>query len=564
VTALAGGLACVIVLLAAVGMPQAAAWAAPRARGGLPLGIGSAMTAPVSSTVVFLPLVAKNAISATNWLQFGGNAQHSGENTQEAAIGPANVATLVQKFQVGLPAVADGAPAYLAGVATPGGQHNLLFMTLTDGTLVAADAQSGTVVWSAAHAASGCEQFGGGGACFTTSSPAVDPSLQYVYSYGLDGYVHKHWTSNGSEVTSGGWPVQATLQPGLEKGSSALSIATTPSGASYLYVTNAAFPAEEGDNGYFYQGHMTAINLANAATNVFNAGCSNQAGLVQPGSSSCGSGGWGWGIWARPGTVYEPDTDRIYVATGNATFDPATFSWGDSVLALSSDGLGSGGAPLDSYTPTDQADLNTSDTDLGSTAPAILPIPSGSDSRVQHLGMQGGKDGLLRLLNLDNLSGLGGPGHTGGELGQTVQVQPSGEQVLAQPAVWVNPADGSTWTFVATRLGLTGLRVAFSASGAPSLQTMWNITPAGTSTGVTGGTSPVVANNVVYGVWGGMIIGVDPLTGNLLWRNSSIGSIHWESPIVVNGMVYITDESGDLTAFGLPPAGAGRAAGTRK
>ena len=43
---------------------------------------------------------------------------------------------------------------------------------------------------------------------------------------------------------------------------------------------------------------------------------------------------------------------------------------------------------------------------------------------------------------------------------------------------------------------------------------------------------------------------LDAATGNELWHDT-IGGIHWESPIVANGVVYITDGSGHLTAYGL-------------
>ena len=460
-----------------------------------------------------------------------------------------------------MPGVADGAPVYLAGVVTPGGPRDLLIMTLKAGTLVALDADSGAVVWTAAHPGNNCQQPDGAGLCYTTSSPAVDPGLQYVYTYGLDGYVHKQRAGDGSEVTGNGWPVQVTLHPELEKGSSDLSIVTAADGTTYLYMTNAAYPLVEGSPGYAYQGHLTAINLANAATEVFNAACSDEAGLVQPGTPACSP--IGLGIWARAGTVYDPAADRLYAVTGNGAFDPQSFAWGDSVVELNPDGQGDAGAPLDSYTPTNQAALNAEDLDLGSTAPAILPVPAGSQSQVQHLAVQAGKDGVLRLLDLDNLSGQGGPGHTGGELGPTIQITPLGERVRAQPAVWTNPADGSTWAFVATRLTLTGVELTFSATGAPSLQEAWHIEPAD-SAEVDADASPMVANNVVYWAWSGVIAGVDPTTGNLLWEHSGIGGIHWESPIVVGGTVYIADDNGTLNAFGLPASaarGAARPAG---
>jgi hypothetical protein len=34
-----------------------------------------------------------------------------------------------------------------------------------------------------------------------------------------------------------------------------------------------------------------------------------------------------------------------------------------------------------------------------------------------------------------------------------------------------------------------------------------------------------------------------------------IGPIHWQSPIVVDGMLVIADETGQVTAFSVPPAG---------
>ena len=40
------------------------------------------------------------------------------------------------------------------------------------------------------------------------------------------------------------------------------------------------------------------------------------------------------------------------------------------------------------------------------------------------------------------------------------------------------------------------------------------------------------------------------LTGKELGHYATIGGIHWESPIVANGVLYITDENSQLTAYG--------------
>jgi hypothetical protein len=230
------------------------------------------------------------------------------------------------------------------------------------------------------------------------------------------------------------------------------------------------------------------------------------------------------------------------MATGNGQFAPRNFAWGDTVFSLHPDGTGAGsGAPLDSYTPSNNGFLRKTDQDLGSTAPAILPVPARSP--VQHLAVQSGKDAKLRLIDLDNMSGQGGPGHVGGEVGPIISV-PQGGEVLTQPAVWTNPANGRTYVFVASLNGLSALDLRFTRQGLPYLHTTW--------TSTTAGTSPIVANGILYVATNGLIRALNPTTGALLWSDSSIGSIHWESPILVNGILYITDESGRLTAYALP------------
>ena len=179
--------------------------------------------------------VATASALGYDWLQFGGDPQHSGNNTAETALTPANVSALVQKYQVTLPATADSTPVFLEGVTTSSGIKDLLFVTTRDGRIIALDAQNGAQVWSHQYGAGTCQINGTGGACYTTSSPAIDPSGDYVYSYGLDGNVHKYQVGDGTEIIGGGWPQLATLKGFDEKGSSALAIATS-NGVSYLYV----------------------------------------------------------------------------------------------------------------------------------------------------------------------------------------------------------------------------------------------------------------------------------------------------------------------------------------
>jgi FG-GAP-like repeat/PQQ-like domain len=486
------------------------------------------------SVALGFSFAAPNA-SAYNWLQFNGDPAHSGNNTQEKAINVSNVASVAFKYQVTLPAVADGAPVFLRAVATASGVKDLLFVTTKAGDIVALDAKTGATVWNKLPLVGTCHINNGANVCYTTSSPAIDPNRQYVYSYGLDGYVHKYQVGDGTEILTGGWPQLGTLKGFNEKGSAALAFATAQ-GVTYLYVVHGGYPGDAGD----YQGHVTAINLATGAQNVFNTMCSNQTGHLALGACNSNQSA----IWARPSVIYDSGTNRIFMGTGNGNYtgNGGGNNWSESIIALNPNATGAAGRPIDAYTPTNFQQLDNADADLGSTAPAILPVPA--NSAVQHLAIQAGKDGQLRLVNLANLSAQNGPGNTGGEIGSVINVPQGTGAVLTQPAVWVNPFDGVTWVFVANGNGISGLKLQFDVNGNPSLVSPW--------LNGQGGTSPIVANNILYYAAGGALRALDPTTGISLWSTSQIGSIHWQSPIVANGWVYVTDQSAHLVAFAPP------------
>jgi hypothetical protein len=246
---------------------------------------------------------------------------------------------------------------------------------------------------------------------------------------------------------------------------------------------------------------------------VWNSLCSNRHALIDPPSSCSASDS---AIWGRAGAVVEPGTGRILVTTGNAPFNGST-NWGDSVLELSADGR----TLLHNWTPTNQAQLNAGDADLGSTSPAVLPTIHGF-----RLAVQGGKDGILRLLNLDRLDGTtGGAGpRLGGEL-QRVQAPGSGP-VFTAPAVWKHR--GRVYVFVADGSG-TGAYVL--AGKQPRLRVAWSNSSAGTS--------PILAGGLLY-VFdpGGALDVYSPVSGHKL-VSLPAGSGHWNSPIAVGGRVIL-------------------------
>ncbi len=472
--------------------------------------------APTTGTNPTTPPSASKQIA---WPAFDGGGQRSGINTSETTITAANVGTLTRKWQQALPAIADSSPVELPNVTTPMGVKTLLFLTTMHGSLVAVDAATGTLVWSANTS----------GPNFTTSSPALDPNGHFVYGYGIDGKIHKYAVGTGAETTTGGWPVTITLMPNVEKGSSAINV-----GNGYLYMVTSGYP---GDGGH-YEGHVVAINLASGKVTVFNSLCANIPQLLGPTTCQQVQSG----IWARGGAVIDPVTGNVFVSTGNGTFDANNggHNYGDTEIELSPDLT----KVVDTYTPTNFAQLQANDQDLASASPVMLPKQA--NSKTPYMLVQGGKDNTLRLLNRQNLSGKGSPNHVGGEL-QAIGL-PQGGDVDTHPIAWTD-AKNTTWVFVANFTGFSAFKVATDTNGNSSLQFAYQNNDVSSS--------PFIANGVLYLQGPGVLRAVDPTTGNTLWSSSqasaggSIGGLHWQSPIVVNGQVFVPDNSGKITAYAL-------------
>jgi outer membrane protein assembly factor BamB len=485
-----------------------------------------ALGSTLIALIAVLVTLRLQAPASADWTQFGFDASGTRSNPAEAEIQASNVAGMHLVWRFKLPDIADSTPAYLHSLHFPDGtERDVLYLTTKSGSLVALDADSGRLLWRKTNPTFDPNKM-------TTSSPFADPTHNVVYSYGLDGKVHKYDAITGEEVREGGWPVTITTMKLSEKESSALNAAN-----GFLYVTTASF----GGDAPPYQGHLVVIDLSNGTAHVFNTICSDLTHLLAPGECR----GNGAGIWARPGVVVEPGSGNILLTTGNGPYgaNKGGHDWGDTVLVLSRDGT----QLLDTYTPPEPNDLYMQDLDLGSSDPALLPtIPA---SKTPDMAVQAGKEGVLRLLNRQDLSGQGGPGHVGGEL-QTVDA-PGHCPVLTQPAVWTDPNGGAVWVIVASNCALGGYRVTVAANGTPTLRPVWSIG--------SGTTSPLVAGNIVFAATTGNkeILAVDPSSGRKLWSSrqaqvgGSIGYTHWESPIVVNGRLYCTDENAEVMAYGL-------------
>lgn len=464
-------------------------------------------------------LVAATCTSsrAEDWPVFGHDPARSGAGT-DRVLTIANVGRLRARWQISLGTVADSTPIFLERVQFGRRFLPMLFQTDKAGVTYGIDANSGRIVW----------RFATHGPNITTSTPAADPSGLAIYAPGVDGFVHKLSVRTGRELSAPGFPARITRMPQTEKDASALNVAN-----GYLYATTSGYLGDAPP----YVGHVVGVRLSDGATHVFNSLCSTLKTLPGPGSCPYNDSG----IWSRGGAVVDPDpamSGAVFAATGNGRFDANAGgdNYGDSVLGLSADVS----QLLGHYTPRDYNQLDNGDVDMGSTSPALIPRQPAS--RTPLVLVQGGKDAILRVVDRAALPGVG---H---ELQEISLPAP----LFATPAVAFNRV--RTLIVLGFPQEIEAFAVAVSG-GETRLVGVWRARPGQTSGE---GTSPVVSNGIVFAAFDNQLVALAARNGRVLWSSArpsalrTIGPVHWESPIVVDGGVYCSDEAGHLTAYGLP------------
>lgn len=203
------------------------------------------------------------------------------------------------------------------------------------------------------------------------------------------------------------------------------------------------------------------------------------------------------GIWGVAGPSVAPN-GSVFVATGNGA-SSTTFDFGDSVIELSSTL-----SEVDYFAPSNWAQLNQDDTDLGSVAPTLLP--NGDVFQI-------GKAGVGDLLSASHLGGIGGQLYEadvcGGAYGGTAHVGTS---------LFVPCTDGLS----ALAVNATNFTVAWQASGFDA-------------------GSPIVTGDVVWTVDidHATLLGFNATTGAPLFSFPLGGADHFISPAAGDRSVFV-------------------------
>ena len=353
----------------------------------------------------------------------------SGQNTQEAYLTASNVtqSRFGKLFSLPVDGQVYAQPLYMGSVSIPNqGVHNVVYVATENDSVYAfdADAPSSAPLWHVnfVNPSNGVTtipsedlygvdpkpwdivpQLG------ITSTPVIDPARGTLY---VTARTREPIGSSPSCASNGAYEYCYRLHAldittGAEKfGGPALIAASVP-GTGYdsaggsvtfsglMQLQRAGLLLQSGivylgfgsqyDNDP-YHGWLMAYDAATLQqVAVFNVTPNGQKG----------------GIWQAGAGIAADTNGFLYVVTANGTFDantPGGLDYADSVLKMQ---LQAGQLKvLDYFTPANEADLEATDLDLGTSPALILPDQAGP---YPHLLATAGKDGRIWLINRDNL-----------------------------------------------------------------------------------------------------------------------------------------------------------------
>lgn len=394
-----------------------------------------------------LEALESRLLLSVNVLTYHNDTSSDGQNLGETLLTPADVNTL--SFGKGLTMPVDGQvyaqplvkTAVNITVGPNKGLHDVVLVATEHDSVYAFDANTGVLLWH--------DSFLGNGVTSVpvadvqadeitpetgiTSTPVINPATNILYveaktrEVRADGvhYVHRLHAlniSSGAEVAGSPALIADSLGDSYVAGPTVNGTGATPPNAppgtvafdalrqlnrTALSLVNGRIYvgfASPGDIGP-YHGWILGYDAATLALDaVFN-------------STPNGSEG---GIWQGGGRIASDSAGNLYLQTGNGTFDttldgrnfPASGDYGDSFVKLAVDPVhvsaanqnanGWGLQVLDYFTPQNQDALSSTDADLGSGGPLLLPDSAGSVAH-PHLLVGAGKEGTVYLIDRDNM-----------------------------------------------------------------------------------------------------------------------------------------------------------------
>jgi len=518
------------------------------------------MAAPINCRLLLIGILlsvntcaATPPVSAVSVLTFHNDNFRTGQNTNEAILTPANVASanFAKLFSQTVDGYVFAQPLIVANVNLPGkGVKNVLIIATEHDSVYAFDADKtySSPLWHASFLNPGAgvtsvpstdmgspgfpSEFG------ITSTPVIDPISGTIYveaktkevSGATTNYVHRLHAldiTTGAEKFGGPAVITATVS-GNGDGNNGGSLQFN----GLRQLNRCALLLH---NGVVYVGFASLGDLPPYHGWLFGYDAKTLAQTSVFNSNPNGADSGFWESGCGPAT----DTNgNIYISTGNGTFDgPANDDYGDSLLKLST----TNGLELaDYFTPHDQNTLKNKDLDFGSGGMTILPDEVGSAAH-PHLLVCSDKRGTIYLVDRENLSHFNTPTDL------VVQEMPS--NIFKS---WGSPAYYDHRVYF---IGSSNALKAFSISNATISST---IVSNAVAYGATAGTPSVSAN----GAGNAMVWAIDAVNNKMHTYSATnvaveIGSgksvpsaVKFSTVTIANGKAYVGTTS-TVQVFGL-------------
>jgi outer membrane protein assembly factor BamB len=548
---------------------------------GMDPAIARRMAIPPADPVIF------NIPPASNeWLTWGYDQERTGWNRAETTLGPKTVGKLKQLWSAQLSVPVDKyvlstmtAPIVAAGVATPSGPKDLVFILGSNDVLYAIDANDGKPVWQKSFPNPQTPKKPKEWLCPgpANDTPTIDKARGVIFFITSDGNLRGLSLADGADRLT---PV-AMVAPFARAWSLNLI-------DNVLYSTSGRACGEVSDKSSIE--YAAAISGLRRAGNgpLLDASAVNAADvsdLQHPHVTHFfTSGARPAAPWGRGGAVRGPG--GVILETSDGRYDPASGDFSESILKVAPKAV----RLMDSYTPTNWMDNLMHDMS-GSASPVVFNFAGKTLAAVSQ------KEGVLRILDANNLGGqnhmtplwqspkLGNDQKTGTDPGRGVwgaiaTYENNGKRFLYLPMLG-NPSKDAP-TFPVTNGPIpNGSIMAFEVKNDGG---KISAIPAWTSTDLIMPDPPVVANGVVYALSTGgqamqngakpgdprmpydqssvlrstpvgnmTLYAYDAESGKQLWSSGKTMSdwVHFSEPVVALGKIFVATHDAHVIAFGL-------------
>jgi hypothetical protein len=502
------------------------------------------------------------------------DSSRDGANIQEYALNTGNVkkATFGKLFSCPVDGAVYAQPLWVPNVSINGGTHNVIVVATMRDKVYAFDADTSpcTQYWQDDLIPSN-ETYGNYADVQTedifqdlgiTGTPVIDSNntIYLVTKTKAAGTTNYHSRLFGLKLATGttvAGPVDiaASATGNCDGGSQVAFDPMRQNQRSGLALVNGVVYVGYGSHGDEGNWHGWLLGYQTSNLNqvgVFNTTPNALSSPLPPPAPACGGG-----IWMAGGAPAVDSDNNLYVTTGNGAFQSGIGDYGDSYVKLNT-GLSVQG----SFTPSNQSNLDTGDTDVGSSGTAVLI--DATSGPLPRLLVGASKAGVFFVLNRDSLGGF----HSSDNSVQEFQLNGNS---FSTPGFWNNTAyffgtnigggtvqgesfafDNTSRTFSSTANHLTGPSFGFagatpsiSASSATTDGIAWAIDTGayGTSDSGPSAAGPAVlhafdASDISKELWNSSQSGGQDTAGN---------AVKFTVPTVANGKVYIGTRGNDDT-----------------